>query len=615
MTDNTPLRVNTRRGVLSVIYSMFDPLGFIAPYVMKAKLLLQLLCRRKCGWDDQLGEDEKNQWTRWREDLPKLAEVKVSRCFKPETFGEIKTRELHLFSDASRQGYSAVAYFRSVDASGRIHVAFVLGKARLAPLREISIPRLELTAAVVSVKLRAIVREEIDLPVQRVYFWTDSTSVLKCINNESKRFQTFESNRLTIIHSESYPKEWRYVNRDVNPADDGSKGLKLEALLEDDRWIRRPQFLWKDECSWPKIVEIPELRDDDPAVRKEAQIYSIVVNGDALDKVIGYHSSWWKLRRCVAWLLRYKQYIRGKLEETSRYLKIDDIRKAEHEIIRHVQRSTCPEVIKILSSANGDGCDRAGKKSIQKAGLSIYKLNPQLKDGLLMVGGRLVHAPVDEKMKHPVILPYKHHVTDLVVQSYHQDVEHMGQESVLSCLRNKFWVIKGRSAVRRTIRACKECARRNARPGEQLMANLPRDRITPNKPPFTYVGVDFFGPFEVKQGRSRMKRYGCLFTCLVVRAVHVEIAHSLDTDSMINALRRFISVRGRPEEIRSDQGTNFTSADKEMKRIMSDIDEHKVNKFCLQRDIRWLFNPPSASHMGGAWERMIRSIRRILKPP
>ena len=145
------------------------------------------------------------------------------------------------------------------------------------------------------------------------------------------------------------------------------------------------------------------------------------------------------------------------------------------------------------------------------------------------------------------------------------------------------------------------------------MANLPRDRIAPSKPPFTYVRVDFFGPFEVKQGRSRVKRYGCLFTCLVVRAVHVEIAHSLDTNSMINALRRFISVRGRPEEIRSDQGTNFTSADKEMKRIMSDIDEHKVNKFCLQRDIRWLFNPPVASRMGGAWERMIRSIRRILK--
>ena len=111
----------------------------------------------------------------------------------------------------------------------------------------------------------------------------------------------------------------------MSPADDGSKGLKLKALLKDDRWIRGPQFLWNDESSWPKMVEIPELRDEDPAVRKEAQIYSIVVNGDALEKVIGYHSSWWKLRWCVAWLLRYKQYIRGKLEETSRYLKIDDI--------------------------------------------------------------------------------------------------------------------------------------------------------------------------------------------------------------------------------------------------------------------------------------------------
>ena len=119
------------------------------------------------------------------------------------------------------------------------------------------------------------------------------------------------------------------------------------------------------------MVEIPELRDDDPAVRKEAQIYSILVNGDALEKVIGYHSSWWKLRRCVAWLLRYKQYIRGKLEETSRYLKIEDIRKAEREIIRHVQRSTFPEVIKILSSANGDGSNKAGKKSIQKAGFQF----------------------------------------------------------------------------------------------------------------------------------------------------------------------------------------------------------------------------------------------------
>lgn len=145
------------------------------------------------------------------------------------------------------------------------------------------------------------------------------------------------------------------------------------------------------------------------------------------------------------------------------------------------------------------------------------------------------------------------------------------------------------------------------------MASLPEDRLIPDKPPFTYVGIDYFGPLEVKQGRSRVKRYGCLFTCLTTRAVHIEIAHSLDTDSMINALRRFISVRGYPELIRSDRGSNFTRADKELKEAVEGWNEHKINNFCGQKKIEWIFNPPSASHMGGVWERMIRSVRQILK--
>lgn len=143
------------------------------------------------------------------------------------------------------------------------------------------------------------------------------------------------------------------------------------------------------------------------------------------------------------------------------------------------------------------------------------------------------------------------------------------------------------------------------------MASLPEDRLIPDKPPFTYVGIDYFGPLEVKQGRSRVKRYGYLFTCLTTRAVHVEIAQSLDTDSMINALRRFISVRGYPEQIRSDRGSNFTKADKELKEALEAWNEHKINNFCGQRKIELI--SPSASNVGGAWERMIRSVRQILK--
>ena len=145
------------------------------------------------------------------------------------------------------------------------------------------------------------------------------------------------------------------------------------------------------------------------------------------------------------------------------------------------------------------------------------------------------------------------------------------------------------------------------------MAKLPEDRITPLEPPFTYVGVDYFGPIEVKQGRSRVKGWGCLFTCFTVRAIHLEVAHRLNTDSMINALRRFINLRGYPKEIRSDCSSNFTKADKELKDAVDEWNQQTISGFCAQRGIEWIFNPPGASHMGGPWERMIRSVRQILK--
>ena len=167
--------------------------------------------------------------------------------------------------------------------------------------------------------------------------------------------------------------------------------------------------------------------------------------------------------------------------------------------------------------------------------------------------------------------------------------------------------------MRRVLKRCIDCQKRKAPTGEQFMAKLPEDRIIPHKSPFTYVGVDFFGPIEVKQGRSRVKRYGCILTCLMVRAIHIEVANTLNTHSMINALIRFICFRGYPKEIISDCGTNLTKADKELKEAIEEWNQQRIDGFCAQRGIQWNFNPPGASHMGGAWERMIRSVRQILK--
>lgn len=144
------------------------------------------------------------------------------------------------------------------------------------------------------------------------------------------------------------------------------------------------------------------------------------------------------------------------------------------------------------------------------------------------------------------------------------------------------------------------------------MANLQQDCLIPDKPPFTSVGIDYFGPFEVQCGRSTVKRYGVLFTCLTVRAIHIEVAHSLETDSCINAFRRFIARRGQVSVMRSDNGTNLVGAEKEMREAIKGCNQSKISEMLMQKGISWIFNPPAGLHFGGIWERQIRSVRRIL---
>ncbi len=517
--DQMQGKAATRRGILSVVSSLFDPLGMIAPYIMKAKLLLQELCRKKLKWDEAIDEFERKQWTRWISDLAKLKEVKVQRCFKPQSFGEIKKTELHIFSDGSRVGYGAVAYLRLVDIDDRIHCSFVLGRARVAPIREITIPRLELSAAVVSVQLRETIQRELDMRLDRVTFWCDSLSVLKCIRNEKKRFHTFESNRLTIIHNGSDVSEWRYVRSEENPADDASKGLKLETLLQNGgRWLQGPEFLWKNEHEWPTNIDVPPLNDDDPEVRQEANIYATVTTERNMECLIRRYSSWWPLVRAVAWLSRFKDYLKEnvirkknkssnqeKLSARSGNLEVNELKEAERSIVRYLQSTSFPEVFKALQDGGSMMTNANVKRSLKRIGSSLYQLNPVIKDGMIVVGGRLEFANIDEQAKHPVILPYKHHATDLVIRHYHEVAGHMGQESVLALLREKYWVLKGRSAVRRVVRLCVDCQRRKRPTCEQFMADLPSDRVTANDPPFTSVGVDYFGPVQVKQGRSHVK--------------------------------------------------------------------------------------------------------------
>ncbi|XP_033728153.1 uncharacterized protein LOC117317452 [Pecten maximus] len=239
-------------------------------------------------------------------------------------------------------------------------------------------------------------------------------------------------------------------------------------------------------------------------------------------------------------------------------------------------------------------------------------MDPFVKDGVIHVGGRLERAEISYDAKHPVVLPRESVVSRLVVDDAHRSCGHLGKNTVLAFIRENYWIVGARTLVKSILSKCVTCRKYRAPCVEQKMANLPAERLAADQPPFSRTGMDFFGPFELKRGRSVVKRYGVLFTCLVTRAVHLEVAASLDTDSCINSIRRFIARRGKPVFIRSDNGTNLVGAQREMKENIQKWNTDKIRDNMLQSSIQWEFNPPSGSHFGGVWERLIRSVRQVL---
>ena len=611
--DNFKFRVaakdkpSTRRGILSEASSLYDPCGFAAPVVLLAKHLLQDLSIRKCDWDEEVPDDIGEKWKAWKEALPSIQNVTVDRCYRPANFGAVESRQLHLFCDASEVGYGVAVYLRLQDTDGKVHISFVYGKSRLSPAKTVSIPRLELAAATLAAQVSLFIQEEIQQEIHSVVFWSDSTTVLRYIRNTKKRFKVFVSNRLTTIRSISSADQWRYVPGNLNPADAASRGIMPDDQNGLSAWLRGPAFLNKDDSAWPLLPSIEDVPSDDKELKAETAQCSLTVAGEEnlLDELIARHSSWSRLRRTMAWILRFIGHCRGKSKEQGN-LTVEEIQQAETALVVHVQKGAFQEEHKRLSQGKGP-----------KKGSQLQQLCPVLVDGVLRVGGRLSKASIEDTAKHPAILPSMHHLTTLLVRHTHEHSGHTGIDHVLSTLRSKYWIVKGRATVKRVLRSpsggCVLCKRYTAARQNQLMADLPSARVKPVSRPFTEIGIDYFGPLHVKFKRGTAKRWGCLFTCLSSRAVHIEIAHSLDTASFLAAFQRFIARRGKPTRVYSDNGTNFVAGNKELQDQLGLWNESMIEDSLSQQGIQWSFNPPTASHMGGIWERMIRSVRCILQ--
>ena len=600
---NLPEKPSTKRGVLATVFSIYDILGLAAPAILPAKKIFQLACDNKLQWDDELPSELKTEWNHWRENISKLSSFAVPRCMQMSA--RASQTELHVFCDGSEQAYAAVAYLRTVSDENEPYCNIIMAKTRLVPLKTTAvttIPRIELNGAKLAVLLSNIITRELTLKISKIFYWTDSTVVLKYISNETRRFQRFVANRVAFIRVHSCPEQWRHVPTDCNPADLASRGIKYPTSENLEIWQKGPKFLWKTEEFWPAGPVLQDASVNDLEIIKQKPVLLTEVKEiTPTETYLNATSSWDRLKIRVAWLIVIQENWKNKDYKITK-LSIGLLRRAELKIWMYVQQAIYGKEIELLS----------GGKSLP-AKNRIKNLDPYIDEkGMLRVRGRLGLSNFLQEYKYPIILSHNHNIVELYVSELHLTFGHMGQNFLIAELRKKLWIVHATALVRKIVKRCIGCRKRQGRPSEQLMSDLPADRLTPDEPPFNRIGIDAFGPFLVTRKRSAEKRYGLIFTCLNSRATHIEVLFTLTADSFIQALTRFLARRGPIQVIRCDQGTNFVAADKELKESIKKWNSKKIEDALLQKNIEFKFNPPGASHHGGVWERQIRTIRKVL---
>ncbi|XP_018375251.1 PREDICTED: uncharacterized protein LOC108769020 [Trachymyrmex cornetzi] len=499
----------TKRKALSTIAKLFDPLGFLSPILINAKIFIQELWAIKVGWDDPLPPHIANQWHNFVDELQEIPRITFPRWIG--LTGECQV-DLHGFSDASQKAMAAVVY----------------------------------------------------LP------------------------------------------EWRFVSGQDNPADVATRGLTPSQLLNCPSWWNGPHWLSQASTSWPH-GPIPSSQEGNLEERP-AQTHSILASPDKEWDLLLRYSNLMKLFRITAICQRaVSKFRKIPLMTFSPSLTTEELNTAKIFWVKVTQQLFFPTEIKVLSK--GQQIPRSSP---------LIRLTPFLdSSGLLRVGGRLQNSLLNEAEKHPLILPNKSALTSLIISDAHVRALHGGTQVTLSIIRKDYWLIGGRTPVRSWILKCVPCARFRQKRAQQLMGQLPLERITPSRP-FAHTGVDYAGPFTTKTWKGKnartYKSYIALFVCFATSAVHLELVTDYSAEAFIAAYKRFVSRRGICTTLTSDCGTTLKGADAELQRLFSTTTQEstKLARLLANHGTQWKFNPPSAPHFGGKWEAGVKSMKHHL---
>lgn len=593
----------TKRYILSESSRLFDPLGWLSPTVVLAKILLQKLWLTKLSWDEELPIQLSKEWTHFEDNLHHLQSIEISRWLP--NYDDII--EFHGFCDASTTAYAAVIYSRSVNKVGNILINLVTGKTKVAPVKLLTVPRLELVSALLLTRLMLKVVAATSHLKVKIYLWSDSTIVLAWLSSHPRRWQTFVANRTTEILESFTSNQWSHVRTEDNPADCASRGISPVDLPTHHLWWSGPDWLHKTPEHWPaQDISIPEVIC--PEEKKTTHIHTVEVQQSPL--MLQKFSDYLKIIRCTAWCRRFINNSRPGAVKSIGCLTTVELNQSLNIYLQWIQRNTFGDEINALKKQ-----ENISSKS------KLRSLHPFIdQNGLLRVGGRLDNSDLPFSKKHPIILVGNNEFTRLLIRFTHTQYLHAGFTLLSSIISQKYWVIGARDVIRKIVFQCTICFRQKSQMSKQIMGNLPLSRVTPSHA-FSNVGVDFAGPITTKsyhgRGSKREKSYIAVFVCFTTKAVHLEAVSSLSSDAFIACFKRFSGRRGHATNIYSDNGTNFVGARRKLSEMQqlfkSQVHRDTLSKFSTAFNTEWHFNPPASPHFGGLWESAVKSVKYHLK--
>lgn len=589
----------SKRSILSEVSQIFDPLGLLSPCVVIAKIMLQRLWSLKLNWDEAVPIQIANQWRDFNSQLQEINSIEIPRGVVCDSAIDI---QLHGFSDASHKAYGACVYVRSKNSQGQVSLSLLCAKSKVAPIKTQTVNRLELCGALVLAQLMKKVKSSLTCQISKTFLWSDSTVVLCWVKTSPHRLQQFVANRIASIQTLTNLEDWHHVSTHHNPADLTSRGINPRQIKTSNLWWSGPEWLSLPESEWPmcnsySLDEIPEVK------HMTESFYVIQANWFQFNRF----SNFIKLKHSFAYVLRFINNCKNPSTRVKGPLITRELKESILWLTKIAQQE---------SFSNEMLCFKKNKLIHSS---KIQNLNPFLDDnGILRVGGRIQLSEFSYEKQHPMLLSGKHHFSKLLLAHEHKSLLHAGAQHILSSIRERFWITAGKSLAKRVVHECIRCYRMKPQLINPIMGLLPKDRLTIS-PPFHITGVDYAGPILIRDRKGRgsklHKCYISVFVCFSTKALHLELVTDLSSEAFLATFRRFVSRRGKPSIVYSDNGTTFVGAKSELERFSNFVEENEasIKNALSDEGITWNFIPAYSPHFGGLWEAGVKSTKFHLK--